>query len=75
LGAKIRVMISKKMIQEDKINVIEVLRSYLKATDSEIQQFTKRIEDEDPENWTCGISDELIPDFEEMREENLKTSA
>jgi hypothetical protein len=63
------------MIQEDKINVIEVLRSYLKATDSEIQQFTKRIEDEDPENWTCGISDELIPDFEEMREENLKTSA
>jgi hypothetical protein len=68
-------MISKKMIQEDKINVIEVLRSYLKATDSEIQQFTKRIEDEDPENWTCGISDELIPDFEEMREENLKTSA
>ena len=68
-------MISKKMIQEDKINVIEVLRSYLKATDSEIQQFTKRIEDEDPENWTCGISDELIPDFEKMREENLKTSA
>ena len=68
-------MISKKMIQEDKINVIEILRSYLKATDSEIQQFTKRIEDEDPENWTCGISDELIPDFEEMREENLKTSA
>ena len=39
-------MISKKMIQEDKINVIEVLRSYLKATDSEIQQFTKRIEDD-----------------------------
>ncbi len=62
--------ISKEMINEDKINVIKVLKEYLDATESEIQQFIKRIEDEDPENWTCGISDELVPDFEEMRREN-----
>lgn len=64
--------ISKEMINEDKINVIKVLKEYLDATEGEIQQFIKRIEDEDPENWTCGISDELIPDFEQMRKENSK---
>jgi len=70
---KIKVMaISKEMINEDKINVIQILKEYLNATDSEIQQFTERIENENPENWTCGISDELIPDFEKMRGENSK---
>jgi len=62
--------ISKEMINEDKINVIQILKEYLNATDSEIQQFTERIEGEDPEDWTCGVMDELVPDFEQMREEN-----
>ena len=62
--------ISEKMIQEDKKIVISILKEYLNATDNEINQFTKRIENEDPENWTCGIADELVPDFEEMRKEN-----
>ena len=62
--------ISKEMINEDKINVIKILKEYLNATDSEIQQFTERIENEDPEDWTCGVMDELVPDFEKMREEN-----
>ncbi len=62
--------ISKKMIQEDKKIVISILKEYLNATDDEINQFTERIENEDPENWTCGIADELVPDFEEMRKEN-----
>lgn len=57
-------------IKEDKINVIKILKEYLNATDSEIQQFTERIESEDPEDWTCGVMDELVPDFEKMREEN-----
>tara|TARA_R110000796_G_scaffold167037_1_gene283882 strand:- start:640 stop:843 length:204 start_codon:yes stop_codon:yes gene_type:complete len=64
--------ISKEMINEDKINVIEILKEYLNATDAEIQQFTERVENEDPENWTCGFGDELVPYFEEMRIENLK---
>ncbi len=62
--------ISEKMIQEDKKIVISILKEYLNATDDEINQFTERIENEDPENWTCAIGDELIPDFEEMRKEN-----
>ena len=62
--------ISKEMINEDKINVIKILKEYLNATDSEIQQFTERIENEDPEDWTCGVMDELVPDFEQMREGN-----
>tara|TARA_Y100000389_G_scaffold165437_1_gene169638 strand:- start:249 stop:494 length:246 start_codon:yes stop_codon:yes gene_type:complete len=57
-------------IKEDKINVIQILKEYLNATDSEIQQFTERVEDEDPEDWTCGVMDELVPDFEQMRKEN-----
>ena len=64
--------ISKEMIQEDKIHVIKALEYYLDATNSEIKQFVKLIEDEDPENWTCGFEDELIPLFEEMREKNKK---
>ena len=44
---KIKVMaISKEMINEDKINVIKVLKEYLDATEGEIQQFIKRIEGE-----------------------------
>ena len=62
--------ISKKMIQEDKKIVISILKEYLNATDDEINQFTKIIENEDPTNWTCGVGDELIPDFGEMRKEN-----
>jgi hypothetical protein len=64
--------IDKEMIQESKINVIKSLEYYLDATENEIHQFVKRIEEEDPENWTCGFSDELVPFFEEMRIENLK---
>ena len=63
--------ISKKMIQESKINTIRMLEYYFDATKKEIKQFIKRIENEDPENWTCGFGDELVPDFEKMREENL----
>jgi hypothetical protein len=59
--------ISTVMINESKINVIRLLD----ATEKEINQFVKRIEDENPENWTCGFADELVPDFEKMREENL----
>ena len=70
---KIKVMaISKEMIQESKINVIRSLEYHLDATEKEINQFVKRIEDENPENWTCGFGDELVPDFEKMREENLE---
>ena len=62
--------ISKEMIQESKINVIRSLEYYLNATENEIHQFVKRIEDEDSENWTCGFADELVADFEKMRQEN-----
>ena len=63
--------ISKKMIQISKTNTIKLLKHYFGATNKEIKQYTKRIENEDPENWTCGFGDELVPDFEKMREENL----
>ena len=63
-------MISKEMIEESKINVIKSLEYYLDATNEEINQFIERIENEDPENWTCGFGDELVPDFEQMRKEN-----
>ena len=62
--------ISKEFIQESKISVIKALEEYLDATNEEINQFIERIENEDPENWTCGFGDELVPDFEEMRSEN-----
>jgi|TARA_B100000085_G_scaffold179347_1_gene163570 hypothetical protein len=62
--------ISKKMISESKYNVIKSLEYHLNATGNEIHQFIKRIEDENPENWTCGFADELVPDFEKMRQEN-----
>tara|TARA_R100001509_G_scaffold73658_2_gene41104 strand:+ start:967 stop:1179 length:213 start_codon:yes stop_codon:yes gene_type:complete len=62
--------ISKEMIQESKINVIRSLEYYLNATENEIHQFVKRIEDENSENWTCGFADELVPNFEKMRQEN-----
>ena len=62
--------VSKEIIQESKINVIRSLEYYLNATENEIHQFVKRIEDEDSENWTCGFADELVPDFEKMRQEN-----
>ena len=62
--------ISKEMISESKHNVIKSLEYYLNATNNEIHQFIKRIEDEDLENWTCGFADELVPDFEKMRQEN-----
>jgi len=64
--------ISKEMIQEAKTYVIKSLEYHLDATKSEINQFIERIENEDPENWTCGFGDELVHDFEEMREENSK---
>ncbi len=64
--------ISKEMIKEAKIYVIKSLEYHLDATESEINQFVERIENEDPENWTCGFGDELVPDFEKMRSENLK---
>ena len=38
--------ISKEMIQESKINVIRLLEYHLDATEKEINQFVKRIEDE-----------------------------
>ncbi len=62
--------ISKEFIQESKISVIKALEEYLDATNEEINQFIERIENEDPENWTCEFGDELVPDFEEMRSEN-----
>jgi len=62
--------ISKEFIQESKINVIKGLEYHLDATESEINQFVERIDNEDPENWTCGFGDELVPDFEKMRQEN-----
>jgi len=62
--------ISKKILELAKYNVIKSLEYYLNATENEINQFIKRIEDEDPENWTCGFADELVPDFKKMRQEN-----
>ena len=62
--------INKEFIQESKINVIKGLEYHLDATESEINQFVERIDNEDPENWTCGFGDELVPDFEKMRQEN-----
>ena len=64
--------ISKEMIQEAKTYVIKSLEYHLDATESEIKQFVARIENEDLENWTCGFGDELVPDFEQMRNENLE---
>jgi hypothetical protein len=64
--------ISKEMIKEDKIHVVKALEYYLDATSTEIKQFVKLIEDEDPENWTCGFEDELLPLFEQMRKDNKK---
>ena len=63
--------ISKKMIQISKTGTIKLLEDHFGATKKEIKQYTKRIENEDPENWTCGFYDELVPFFEEMRKENL----
>ena len=62
--------ISKEFIQESKISVIKALEEYLDATNEEINQFIERIENEDPENWTCEFGDELVPDFEQMRINN-----
>ena len=62
--------ISNEFIQESKINVIKALEYHLDATEDEIHQFVKRIEDEDLENWTCGFGDELVTDFMKMRIEN-----
>ena len=62
--------ISKEMVSESKYNVIKSLEYYLNATENKINQFIKRIEDENLENWTCGFADELVPDFEKMRQEN-----
>lgn len=66
-----KMAISKEFIEESKINTIKYLEYYFEANGREIKQFVKRIENEDPENWTCGFSDELVPDFEKMRKENL----
>ena len=60
-------MIGTKMINESKRSVINVLEEYYGATEEEITQFSNLIENEDPENWTCGFEDELVPLFEEVR--------
>jgi hypothetical protein len=59
--------ISKEMITESKESVINVLEEYYGATEEEITKFSNLIENEDPENWTCGFEDELVPLFEEVR--------
>ncbi len=63
-------MMSPFFINDSKRIVINTLKEYFKATNDEIEQFTKLIEQEDPENWTCGFGDELLPLFEEMRKLN-----
>lgn len=63
-------MMSPFFINESKLIVINTLKEHFKATNDEIEQFTKLIEQEDPENWTCGFGDELLPLFEEMRKLN-----
>jgi len=60
-------MISPFFINESKLIVINTLKEYFKATNEEIEQFTELVEQEGPENWTCGFGDELLPLFEEMR--------
>jgi len=62
--------ISKEMITESKEIVINVLEKYYGATKEEITQLSLLIENEDPENWTCGIVDEILPLFKEVRLKN-----
>jgi len=59
--------IETKMINECKRSVINVLEEYFGATEEEITLFSNFIENEDPENWTCGFEEELLPLFKEIR--------
>ena len=59
--------IETKMINECKRSVINVLEEYFGATEEEITLFANFIENEDPENWTCGFEEELLPLFKEIR--------
>ena len=63
-------MIDKEFIMEQKEIIIDNLKEYSKASDKEIEQFTKLIEQKDPEIWfwRCGV--ELVPIFETMRKQN-----
>jgi hypothetical protein len=58
---------SEKMIIESKETVLETLTKYLNSTEDELKDFTRLIENEDIENWTCSF-DELEDMFLEMRE-------
>ena len=64
-------MISKKNIEISKEIVIEGLKKWYNATDEEINQFVKLIENDNPEDWTCGFGDELVPTFEKMKSKNM----
>ena len=58
---------SEKMIMESKETVLYTLTKYLNSTEDELKDFTRLIENEDIENWTCSF-DELEDMFLEMRE-------
>ncbi len=61
---------SEKMIMESKELVLETLIKYLNSTEDELKEFTKLIEGEDIENWTCSF-DELEDMFLKVRK-NLR---
>jgi hypothetical protein len=56
------------MIEENKQNVIKALKKYFNATDMEIEKFEKTSIKE-PMDWTCGFSDEIVPNFLALREQ------
>jgi|TARA_R110000787_G_C13202241_1_gene424197 hypothetical protein len=60
---------SEMMIIESKESVLRTLTKYLNSTEDELYDFTKLIENEDIENWTCSF-EELEDMFLEMREIN-----
>ena len=67
---------SEMMIIENKKSVLKTLTKYLNATEDELEDFTKLIENEDIENWTCSF-EELEHMFHYnrrvvMKESNIK---
>jgi len=62
--------ISEKLINKSKNNVMRLLTLHFNATAAELYQMDIRLTD--PEDWTCGFEDELLPLFLEMRKNIIK---
>ena len=62
--------ISEKMINNSKDSVMKILTKYFDATPAELFQLD--LELTDPEDWTCGFEDELLPLFLKLRLKKIK---